>query len=423
MQHYRLFIVLSLMLENPLHAAAYPLAEEIRRLEESITKNIMQEKPAVMIAQELDRLADLYEGQGNTLRQLETLQQLIDLKGLSKEKRKTYAEKRDRIFSEYKTSLEAQIGQTADKERQYQAQLAMGKLLLLRSGPNDQKLADTLFKTVLSQSSYYQLKHAAAVALGDLKMREKNVENAAIYYKIVPEGDPSWPLAQAKLGILLMRQNKDGAADALENGVEALNDRSISPEDRLAGTFLAAERLRRHGRWQDAAKYFVQIADESTQPKMKWDADFETAMIFKSNQPQLAQIYFKKAYDLVSSVKEFTPEQQANTRITLAKELADSHLEQKGLDNNKILLYLEAALNEAQSLIAKCTSKLTGKTKKGCEESLKSANHVLTGPLGFASVLSKAETKMREAGEDVKDRLAKIRERYEKLVEKLEEHE
>lgn len=410
-------ITLCLLIHCIGHAAAFSTEDEIRRLEQRTSKGITKRKPAAMIAQELERLADLYEGQGNILGQLETLRKIVHLKGLSKDLQTTNEQKMNPVFSDYERTLKAQAGQVTDMKQHFEAQLALGKLYLMRNQPGDQKLAETLLKLVISQDSFHEVKYAAALVLGDLKILQQNLENAAIYYGLVPQDDPSWQLAQAKLGILLMLQKKDGAAKALVNGITALNDSSFSAEDRARGKFIAAKRFLELSKWHEAGKYFMESADESPNAQLEWQANFQAALTFKSHRPELAPIYFERAYTIIPSIQEFTKEQKSFSRMITAKELADAYLERKDLLGSQIIHYLDVTLNEVQSLIAGCITK--GKDiKENCKDFWDSIKTVLTGrgPLGLPSVFSKALEKM---GGNLQ--LAKIHERYTKLVQEFNE--
>ena len=408
----KMILFLCLVLQHTLYGAAFSPRLDIPHLEAEIEKAIRAGSPVAGIIENLEKLAILHDAKGDALGQLEALRRISGLKGVTKEKREVNDVRVGNMFKDLEKRLKAQAGQSADMRQHYQAQIMLGRLYLLRNEVGDVERASSLFKLASAQKEYPELKGLAYLALGDLNIALNDPKATAFaigYYGLVPEGDISWPLAQAKLGILLMHQGKEeDAKRALVNGADALNDRSISFEDRLRAKMTVANELRLDD-WQRAAAFFVQIADEGLSGKDRLDANMEAAVLLQRTQPLLAPIYFKRVFE-APVIKEMDPDLQAYSRLIAAKELASLAAER---DAQAAFKYLREVLTGVNNLIASLV-----KNKKLLNGQTGIIRHFLIGGYGVESVIRKAEERIGDNPD-----LQKIKAEFEKIDQYREELE
>lgn len=399
-----------------LHGAAFSADVDTSRLEVVIAKAINAGDPIMGIVENLERLAALYDGGGDVFGQLEALRKISNLKGISKETKKANDARIGRILKELEAKLKAQAGQTTDMRLHYQAQVMLGRLYLLMSDSGDRERANAFLKPALAQKEYQDIASQALIVMGDLNRSLKTSDGVALaieYYRLIPEDDLLWPLAQAKLGVLLMHQGAEKAKEALANGASALNDRSFSMQERTKAKMLAAEHLKFQQNWQEAAKYFVQVADEALSEKERLQANLQAAILLQRTQPLLAPIYFKRVYD-EKLIKNIDSASQMFARMVAAKELASLELErERDQKTTDVLAYLQAALDGAQELVS-----LLLKNKKMLNNTPRVVRSFLNGMYGLNSVIHTAENKLGE-----NKLVAKLRADFELLDQKLDDIE
>jgi tetratricopeptide (TPR) repeat protein len=155
----------------------------------------------------------------------------------------------------------------------------------IRSSRNENDIAAELFQKVMTDFPHHPLFYHAAVQLGNLHFREKDVMEAIRYYSIVLKGNMLELLGEAyfRLGEIFYQEGKyDKAFTNFERAMEYLKDTSL-------WFFLAQMEIgnlqRRWGKYEDARKSYRVILDYSKDEEIK-KAARELLIYVDSNSPK-----------------------------------------------------------------------------------------------------------------------------------------